>query len=113
MRDAMAKSRDLNRRNLLAIYAVRITEDQTALVATNWVNETVTGNFAGDGHANVRYIAAKSDAVGDGGLVGQLMHVQVTVYDDSDADSTLDTGELRVDFRTKVAKLNSYENEQQ
>jgi len=113
MRDSMAKSRDLHRRNLLANYAVRILEDQSALVATNWVNETIAGNFSSDGHPNVRYTGTKSDAITDGGLVNQLMHVQVTVFDDADANSALDTGEIRVDYRTKVAKLNSYENEPQ
>lgn len=113
MRDAMAKSRDLNRRKLLANYAVRILEDQTALVATNWVNETVSGNFSTDGYPNVRFTGTKSDAVANGGLVNQLMHIQVTVYDDANANLALDSGELKVDYRTKVAKLNSYENEPQ
>jgi len=111
MRDSMANSRDLNRRNLLGNYAVRILEDQSSLVATNWVNETISGNFTSEGHPNVRYSATKSDAVSNGGLVNQLMHLQVTVYDDANANLTLDSGELRVDYRTKVAKLNSYENE--
>jgi len=113
MRDSMSKSRELHRRNLLANYAVRVLEDQSALVATNWVNESIAGSFSSDGHPNVRYTGSKSDAIADGGLVNQLMHVQVTVYDDADADSALDAGELRVDYRTKVAKLNSYENEPQ
>ena len=113
MRDAMAKSRELNRHNLLANYAVRILEDQSALVATNWVNETISGNFSSDGYPNVRYTGTKSDLVANGGLVNQLMHLRVTVYDDANANSTLDSGELRVDYRTKVAKLNSYENEPQ
>jgi len=113
MRDAMAKSRDLNRRKLLANYAVRILEDQSALVATNWVNETVGGNFSTDGYPNVRFTGTKSDAVANGGLVNQLMHIQVTVYDDANANLALDSGELKVDYRTKVAKLNSYENEPQ
>ncbi len=112
VRDAMAKSRDLNRQNLLANYAVRILEDQTALVATNWVNETINGNFAADGYTKVRFVGTKSDAVANGGLPNQLMHIQITVYDDANASSTLDAAELQVNYRTKVAKLNSYENEQ-
>ncbi|MCG8450751.1 MAG: hypothetical protein MI725_14370 [Pirellulales bacterium] len=113
VRDAMATSRETHRRNLLANYAVRILEDQSALVATNWVNATINGNFASDGHTNIRYTATKSDATADGGLVNQLMHVEVTVYDDADADMTLDTSELQETYRTKIAKLNSYENEEQ
>lgn len=111
MRDALAKSRELHRQNLLANYAVRILEDQSGLVATNWINESISGDFASDGHPSIRYAGTKSDAVIDGGIVNQLMHIQITVFDDSDDDDTLDSNELRVDYRTKVAKLNSYENE--
>jgi hypothetical protein len=112
MRDAMAKSRELNRRNLLANYAVSILEAQTAVVMTNWTNSTVTGNFTTDGHATIRYSAVRSDAPASGGLSDQLMHIQVTVFDDTDGDTTLDSNELSVLFRTKVARLQSYEDEE-
>ena len=113
MRDAMAQSREVNRRNLLANYAVRILEDQLALTATNWASSTVSGNFSSDGYPNVRYTVTKSDNPADGGLTNQLMHIQTTVYDDADQDAMLDVGELKVNYRTKVAKLGSYENEEQ
>jgi hypothetical protein len=112
MRDAMAKSRELNRRNLLANYAVSTLEAQTAVVMTNWTNSTVTGNFTADGHATIRYSAVRSDAPASGGLSDQLMHIQVTVFDDTDGDTTLDSNELSVLFRTKVARLQSYEDEE-
>ncbi|NOZ38813.1 MAG: hypothetical protein GXP24_01130 [Planctomycetes bacterium] len=113
IRDSMAKSRDLHRQKLLANYAVRILEDQAAFVATNWANATVTGDFTTDGHANIRYTLTKSDDPADGGLVGQLMNLEVTVYDDADGNDTLDAGEIQETYRTKVAKLNTYENEEQ
>jgi hypothetical protein len=112
MRDAMAKSRDLNRRNLLANYAVSVLEAQTAVIMTNWASSTVTGNFTADGHASIRYSAVRSDAPASGGLSDQLMHIQVTVFDDTDGDTTLDSNELSVLFRTKVARLQSYEDEE-
>ena len=113
IRDSMAKSRDLHRQHLLANYAVRILEDQAAYASTNWTNETLTGSFLADGHGSIRYTLTKSDALADGGLVNQLMNIVVTVYDDADGDSTLDVGEIQETYRTKVAKLNSYENEDQ
>jgi len=113
MRDAMAQSREVNRRNLLANYAVRLLEDQTALTATNWSSTTLSGNFSFDGYPNVRYNVTKSDNPASGGLTNQLMHIQVTVYDDANQDATLNVGELKVNYRTKVAKLGSYENEEQ
>jgi hypothetical protein len=112
MRDAMAMSRDLNRRNLLANYAVSVLEAQTAVVLANWTSSTVTGNFTVDGHASIRYSAVRSDAPANGGLSDQLMHIRVTVFDDTDGDTTLDANELSVLFRTKVAKLQSYEDEE-
>ncbi len=113
IRDSMAKSRDLHQQQLLGNYAVRILEEQTAYAATNWTNETITGSFSADGHGSIRYTLTKSDAPADGGLVSQLMNIVVTVYDDADGDSTLDVSEIQETYRTKVAKLNTYENEEQ
>jgi len=110
VRDAMSKSRSLHRQSLLANYAVRVLEEQSALVAGNWANGNTSGSFVSEGHADIQYTVTKSDALVDGGLSDQLMHIQVTVYDDADSDTTIDTNELRVDYRTKVAKLGSYEN---
>jgi type II secretory pathway pseudopilin PulG len=112
MRDAMAKSRDLNRRNLLSNYAVRVLESQAAVVMTDWTNTTVTGNFNSDGHPNIRFSATRSDAPANGGLTNQLMHLQVTVFDDTDGDSTADANENSILYRTKVARLQSYEDEE-
>jgi type II secretory pathway component PulJ len=113
MRDSMAVSRELHRRVLLANYAVSILEDQAALVATNWTNETVAGDFVSDGHGDIRYSLIKSDDSSDGGLTDQLMTITSTVYDDANSDDALSAGELNETYRTKVAKLNTYENEQQ
>ncbi len=113
IRDAMAESRSLHRRGLLANYAVSILEERAAIAAIDWTNATVTGDFASDGHPNLRYIATASDLSANGGLVGQLMHVGVTVYDDTNSNSTPDSQELQETYRTKVAKLNTYENEEQ
>ncbi len=113
IRDAMAQSRVMYRQHLLANYAVQILEDQAGFVATNWTNGTISGDFAADGHGNIRYTLTKSDDPSDGGLVGQLMNLVVTVYDDADGNDLLGASELRETYRTKVAKMNSYENEEQ
>lgn len=112
MRDAMAKSRELSRRNLMSNYAVSVLESQAASTMLNWTTSTVTGNFSGDGHPNLRYTASRSDAPADGGLTGRLMHVQVRVFDDADQDSMFDATELSVLYRTKLARLQSYEDEE-
>lgn len=110
MRDAMALSRECATRTLLANYAVQVLESQSALVMQNWSNGTATGNFAADGYATLKYSAVKSDAPASGGLVNRLMHIQVTTYEDKDGDSVADANELQVKFRTKVARLASYQN---
>jgi hypothetical protein len=112
MRDAMAKSRELSRRNLMSNYAVSVLESQAATAMINWTTATASGNFSTDGHTALRYTASRSDAPGDGGITGQLMHVQVRVYDDTDNDSTFDASELSVLYRTKLARLQSYEDEE-
>jgi hypothetical protein len=110
MRDAMSLSREAIQRNLVANYAAQVLEGQAALVMQNWSNGTITGNFAADGYATIKYSAVKSDAVASGGLVNRLMHIQVTAYEDRDADSVADANEVKVTIRTKVAKLASYTN---
>lgn len=110
MRDAMSVSREAVQRQLVANYAVQVLESQSALVMQNWTNGTVTGNLSADGYATIKYTAVKSDAVASGGLVNRLMHIQVTAYEDKDADSVADSNEVKVSVRTKVAKLTSYVN---
>ncbi len=112
MRDAMAKSRDLNRRNLLSNYAVSVLENQASVAIKNWTNTTATGNFAADGHPNIRYSAFRSDTGVNGGISNQLMHIQVTVFDDFNNDTLVSANELNVIYRTKVARLQSYDNEE-
>jgi type II secretory pathway component PulJ len=111
MRDAMAVSREGVKRNLLANYAVKVLEEQSALVMQNWTSATTSGNFVADGNSTLKWIAVKSDAPAGGGLTNRLMHIQVTTYEDVNGNSAADSTELKVNFRTKVAKLVSYENE--
>jgi len=111
MRDAMAVSREGVKRHLLANYAVKVLEEQSALVMQNWTNATSSGNFSSDGNSTLKWIAVKSDAPASGGLTNRLMHIQVTTYEDTNGNSAADSTELKVNFRTKVAKLLTYQNE--
>jgi hypothetical protein len=110
MRDAMAVSREGVQRALISNYAASVLESQAALVMQNWATGTVTGNFAADGFADIKYAAIKSDAPADGGLTNRLMSIRVTAYQDIDGDSVADAGELKTTIRTKVARLASYLN---
>lgn len=110
LRDGMAASRTIDSRQLLTNYAVSKLEQQLAIVAGSWTSGTVAGDFAADGHPNIRYRATRSDAAADQGMLDRLMHLQVTTYVDANGNDILDFDEKRCSFRTKVSKLVSYES---
>jgi prepilin-type N-terminal cleavage/methylation domain-containing protein len=112
MRDAMAVSRETTVRSLLANYAVQKLEEHSAVAIGSWTNATVTGDFSADNNPTLRYSVTRSDLPANGGIAGQLMSVRVTVFEDLDGDSTADANEVQLMMRTKIAKLNTYENEE-
>ena len=109
LRDGVEASRTIDQRQLMTGYGVSKLEEQLALVAGNWASGTVSGDFAADGNSAIRYVATRSDAAANGGLVNRLMHIQVTTYYDADGDDVLDADEKRCVFRTKVGKFATYE----
>lgn len=113
IRDAMAQSREMHNRKLLASFAVMLIEDQSAYASTNWTNLTDSDDLSGYGFSDLAYSLAQSDDPVDGGIDDQLMSITVTVFEDDNADLLPDANEMQVTYRTKVAKLNSYENEEQ
>jgi hypothetical protein len=113
MRDAMALSREITVRSLLANYAVQKLEEHAALGIGSWSNVTDSNTFAADGHGEIAFNVSRSDNPANGGITGSLMQVQVTVFEDLDNNLTPGAGELTVQVRTKIAKLATYENEEQ
>ena len=112
IRDAMAKSRELHTRNLLANFAVLKLEEQAAFSMLYWSNATDEDNFAANGHPEIGFHVIRSDNPADGGIVDRLMHIRVLVFEDLDGDLLPGPDEINVEYRTKVAKLNTYENEE-
>ena len=110
LREGMLRSRNAAQREMLANYAVRLLEEYASLTMQSWTTGTTTGNFSSEGRSTLKYSVVRSDQVASGGIVNRLMHIQVTVYEDANANSTADAGEQKVYFRTKVAKLASYVN---
>jgi len=113
LRDAMAISRETTSRSLLANYAVHTLEEQVALGMGGWTNNNDADTFAAEGHPGIAFNSVRSDNPSDGGITGSLMHVGVTVFEDLDSDLTPGVGELTLTMRTKIAKLATYENEEQ
>lgn len=110
LRDGVTLADRVDARHLLLLYGVSKMEEHLAIVAAGWTEGTFTGNFAAEGHANVRYIVVQSDEVASGGIVDRLMNVQVTTYRDEDGDAALDADEMRNVMRTKIGRFTSYEN---
>ena len=79
--------------------------------AATWTDGTVTGDFAADGHANIRFTVTRSDEPASGGITNRLMNVSVTTYSDDDGDDALDAAEMRTILTTKIGKLVTYEQQ--
>ena len=110
VRDGVTLADRIDKRHLLLIYGVSKMEEQLAIVAASWTEGTISGDFAADGHANIRFSAARSDDPASGGIADRLMYVSVTTYSDDDGDDSLDADEMRTIMTTKIGRLVSYEN---
>jgi type II secretory pathway pseudopilin PulG len=113
MRDALALSRETTIRSLLANYVAQKLEEHSALAIGAWTSGSATGTFSAEGHPEIAYNVTRSDSPAEGGITGSLMHVWVTVFEDLDADLNPGSGEIQVSMRTKIAKLATYENDEQ
>ena len=109
MRDGLQMSIEPDRRVLLAGYGVSEMERLLGATAAVWTTGATTGDFAADGNADVRFDAVVSDDPLSCVILGALMDLQVTTYWDEDGDDTLDAGEPRCDFRTKLGRFATYE----
>ena len=110
LRDGVTLAEDISDRHQLLLYGVSKMEEHTAIVAASWADGTVSGDFAADGHANMRYVVVRSDAPASGGIDERLMTISVTAYRDDDGDDALDADEMRTVLTTKISKLTSYES---
>ena len=110
LRDGMTLAENIDTRQLLLVYGVSKMEEQLAIVAASWTTGTTSGDYAADGHSNVRYSVARSDDPASGGIAGRLMSITVTTYSDDDGDDTMDANEMRTTLTTKIGQLVSYEN---
>jgi hypothetical protein len=111
MRDSLRIGRQTERANLMATFAASKLEEHLLKTAGTWTVSTVTGDFSADGYSTLRFQVVRTDSAAAGGISGQLMSITATVWDDTDNDSVLDTGELRSVFASKLAKNTSYEYE--
>jgi hypothetical protein len=109
LRDSVTLGDIIDKRHLITIYGVSKMEEQMSVVAATWATGTVTGDFAADGHPNIRFTITRIDNPAGGGLTNRLMAISVTTYSDDDADDVLDANEMRTVLTTKIARLATYE----
>jgi hypothetical protein len=110
LRDGMTVAENIDTRHLLLVYGVSKMEEELAVVAATWTTGATSGDFAADGHANIRYTVVRSDDPGSGGIAGRLMSVTVTTYSDDDGDDNMDANEMNSALTTRIGKFVSYEN---
>ena len=112
MRDGLGVNHEIETRELLTTFCISKLEEHLALSSADWDAGGNVGDFSAEGYPDVRFDVACSDAAGDGGIEDQLMAITVTVWDDRDADQSLDGGEEpSVTMGGKVAQLASYQSE--
>jgi hypothetical protein len=110
MRDGVTLANTIDTRHMLLTYAVSKMEERLAIAGAVWSEGTISGDFAADGHANIRFTVVTSDAPASGGIDNRLMNVAVTAYSDDDGNDVMNAAEDRITVTTKVGKLMSYEN---
>lgn len=111
MRDSLRVGRSTELSNNLATLAASKLEEHLLLTSGTWSPTTVTGSFAAEGYATVKFRVVRSDSAVDGGSTGVLMSITATVWEDTDNDNNLDASEIRSVFASKLARCVSYEYE--
>ncbi len=108
---SLAWGREIQTREQLTTFSTSKLEEHLALIGADWQTGNYAGNFAAEGEPTFRFLVSRSDSNGDGGIVGQLMAVTATTWQDIDGDGSLDSSEPSVVLGGKVAKTLSYQNE--
>ena len=110
MKRALTIARDVETVQMTTTLCVSKMEEQLALAAHDFSTATVSGNFAADGYSNIRFTATRSDTALAGGIPDRLMAVSVTVWQDDNSNSALDSGEISTNLATKVASMAIYQS---
>lgn len=111
LREAVDLSDRVDRQNLLETLCVSKLEETLNTTAATFTAADVSGTFASQGFAALRYRAISTDAPASGGISNRLMAITCTVWHDANADAALTTGENSVTLATKVAKMALYTSE--
>jgi hypothetical protein len=103
MRDASRFTRDLETRSVMHLMCTNKMEQQCAFAAQYFENRELKGDFGGQDFPNLCYESSSTTASSSGGIPNQLMAIEVNVWQDTDNDKRLDSGERSISMRTKVS----------
>ncbi|MBC7854969.1 MAG: hypothetical protein IAF94_16175 [Pirellulaceae bacterium] len=111
MRDSLEVSRSVEEADLMSTLCIDKLEEHMNKVAGNWDKTTASGDYAAlEGRSYLKFQVTKSDSVPDGGISNRLMAIAAVVWNDANGNGSLDGGEKKVTFATKVSKFVSYNN---
>ncbi|MEW4561730.1 hypothetical protein AB1K70_04345 [Bremerella sp. JC770] len=110
MTSAIHAGHELETWNQMNLLALSKLEEHLSIAAADFQVGSESGTFSDPGLSGVRYTAARSTSAVDGGITDQLMVVTVTVWDDENGNSAIDTGEPQVAYATKLASMAIYQD---
>lgn len=109
MRDSLEVSRSVEEADLMSTLCVDKLEEHMNKVAATWDKTIASGDFAAlEGRSYLKFQVTKSDSVTDGGISNRLMAITAVVWSDANGNGSLEGGEKKVMFATKVSKFVSY-----
>jgi hypothetical protein len=108
MRRGLEYGRDVERRNAMMTLGTSTLEQYAAATMAVWTTGPVSGTYAAQGYAELRYDITRSDAAASGGILNRLMALQLTAWHDANNNSVRDAGESHVVLATKVSKVRGY-----
>jgi len=110
MTSAIHAGHELETWNQMNLLALSKLEEQLSIAAAEFQAGSESGTFSDPGLNGVRYTATRSTSAIDGGITDQLMVVTVTVWDDENGNSAIDTSEPQVAYATKLASMAIYQD---
>ena len=110
MASAIHAGQELETWNHMNLLAVGKLEEQLSIAAADFLEGTDSGTFTDPGLSGIRYVATRSTAEANGGITDRLMVLTVTVWNDENGNSAVDSGEAQVSYATKLASMTLYQD---
>lgn len=110
MTSAIHTGQELETWNQLNLLAVSKLEEQLSIAAADFLDGSDNGTFGDPGLEGIRYTATRSTSAASGGITDQLMVLTVTVWDDENGNTAVDSGEAQVSYATKLASMALYQD---